>query len=110
MLLSSEAGPQRWHGGVAQLQNSMKESLTDMTLLLTIDHTAQCSRASSKSRSLALHLHLHTNVGAVVVRRTNEGSSAGRARCVVRRPCEANKEHGNCGSPAHSLQAFTWLA
>ena len=71
MLLSSEAGPQRLHGGVAQPQNSMKESLTDMTLLLTIDHTAQSSRASSKSTSLALLLHLHTNVGAVVVQRTN---------------------------------------
>ena len=71
MLLSSEAGPQRRHGGVAQPQNSMKESLTDITLLLTIDRTAQCSRASSKSTSLALLLHLHTNVGAVVVQRTN---------------------------------------
>ena len=71
MNLSSEAGPQRLHGGVAQPQNSMKESLTDMTLLLTIDCTDQCSRASSKSTSLALLLHLHTNVGVVVVQRTN---------------------------------------
>ena len=82
MLLSSEAGPQRQHGGVAQPQNSMKESLTDMTLLLTIDHTAQCSRASSKSTSLALLLHLHANVGAVELRRTDEGSSPGRPRCA----------------------------
>ena len=73
MNLSSEAGPQRLHGGVAQPQNSMKESLTDMTLLLTIDHTAQSSRASSKSTSLALLLHLHTNVGAVVVAPHNSG-------------------------------------
>ena len=54
MLLSSEAGPQRRHGGVAQPQNSMKESLTDITLRQTIDRTAQCSRASSKSSSLEL--------------------------------------------------------
>ena len=86
MLLSSEAGPQRLHGGVAQPQNSMKESLTDMTLLLTIDHTAQSSRASSKSTSLALLLHLHTNVGAVVVRRRNECSSTRRARCALLPP------------------------
>ena len=86
MLLSSEAGPQRLHGGVAQPQNSMKESLTDMTLLLTIDHTAQSSRASSKSTSLALLLHLHTNVGAVVVRRTNGCSSTRRARCALLPP------------------------
>ena len=71
MLLSSEAGPQRRHGGVAQPQNSMKESLTDITLRQTIDRTAQCSRASSKSTSLELLLHLHANVGAVVVQRTN---------------------------------------
>ena len=80
MLLSSEAGPQRRHGGVAQPQNSMKESLTDMTLLLTIDHTAQCSHASSKSTSLALLLHLHTNVGAAVLSRRNECSSPARTR------------------------------
>ena len=73
MLLSSEAGPQRRHGGVAQPQNSTKESLTDMTLLLTIDHKAQSSRASSKSTSLALLLHLHANVGAVVVAPHNSG-------------------------------------
>ena len=86
MLLSSEAGPQRRHGGVAQPQNSTKESLTDMTLLLTIDHTAQSSRASSKSTSLALLLHLQANVGAVVVRRTNECSSTRRARCALLPP------------------------
>ena len=80
MNLSSEAGPQRLHGGVAQPQNSMKESLTDMTLLLTIDHTAQSSRASSKSTSLALLLHLHANVGAVELQRTNQGGSPGRPR------------------------------
>ena len=73
MNQSSEAGPQRLHGGVAQPQNSMKESLTDMTLLLIIDHTAQSSRASSKSTSLALLLHLHANVGAVVVAPHNSG-------------------------------------
>ena len=50
MLLSSEAGPQRRHGGVAQPQNSMKESLTDITLLLTIDHTAQYSHARCGAR------------------------------------------------------------
>ena len=71
MHLSSEAGPQRLHDGVAQLQNSMKESLTDMTPTLTIDHTAQGSRGSSKSTSLELLLHLHANVGTVVVQRTN---------------------------------------
>ena len=71
MLLNSDAGPQRRHGGVAQPQNSMKQSLTDITLTLTIDRTDQGSRASSKSTSLALLLHLHTNVGAVVVQRTN---------------------------------------
>ena len=44
MFLSSEAGPQRLHGGVAQPQNSMNEGLvelegvTDMTLLLTSDY------------------------------------------------------------------------
>ena len=68
MNLSSEAGPQRLHGGVAQPQNSTKESLTDITLLLTIDHTARSSRASSKSMSLELLLHLHSNVGAVVAK------------------------------------------
>ena len=70
MLLSSEAGPQRRHGGVAQPQNSMKESLTDITLLQTIDRTAQCSRASSKSMSLELLLVLRTLVGGAVLRRT----------------------------------------
>ena len=83
MLLSSEAGPQRRHGGVAQPQNSTKESLTDMTLLLAIDHTAQSSRASSKSTSLALLLHLHTNVGAVVVQRTRYSARLGEADCNV---------------------------
>ena len=82
MLLSSEAGPQRRHGGVAQPQNSTMESLTDITLLLTIDHTAQYSHASSKSMSLELLLHLHTLVGAVELRRTNQGSSPGRPRCA----------------------------
>ena len=86
MLLSSEAGPQRRHGGVAQSQNSMKESLTDITLLQTIDRTAQCSRASSKSTSLELHLHLHTNVSAVVVLRRNKCSSTRRARCALLPP------------------------
>jgi len=86
MYLSSEAGPQRLQGGVAQPQNSMKESLTDMTLTLTIDHTAQGSRASSKSTSLELLLHLHTNVGAVVVRRRNGCSSTRRARCALLPP------------------------
>ena len=60
----------------------MKESLTDITLLLTIDHTAQYSHASSKSMSLELLLHLHTLVGAVELRRTNRGSSPGRPRCA----------------------------
>ena len=69
MLLSSEAGPQRLHGGVAQPQSSVKESLTDMTLLLTIDHTAQCSRASSKSTSLELLLVMHFIVGVAELRR-----------------------------------------
>ena len=69
MLLSSEAGPQRRHGGVAQPQNSMKESLTDITLLQSIDRTAQCSRASSKSMSLELLLVLRTFFGAAVLRR-----------------------------------------
>ena len=68
MLLSSEAGPQRRHGGVAQPQNSMKESLTD-TLLQTIDRTAQCSRASSKSTSLELLLVMHFIVGVAELRR-----------------------------------------
>ena len=68
MLLSSEAGPQRRHGGVAQSQNSMKESLTD-TLLQTIDRTAQCSRASSKSTSLELLLVMHFIVGVAELRR-----------------------------------------
>ena len=49
----------------------MKQSLTDITLTLTIDRTDQGSRASSKSTSLELLLHLHANVGAVVVQRTN---------------------------------------
>ena len=69
MLLSSEAGPQRRHGGVAQPQNSMKESLTDITLLHTIDRTAQCSRASSKSTSLELLLVMHFIVGVAELRR-----------------------------------------
>ena len=71
MLLSSEAGPQRRHGGVAQCQsqNSMKESLTDITLRQTIDRTAQCSRASSKSTSLELLLVMHFIVGVAELRR-----------------------------------------
>ena len=72
MLLSSEAGPQRRHGGVAQSQNSMKESLTDtltVTLRQTIDRTAQCSRASSKSTSLELLLVMHFIVGVAELRR-----------------------------------------
>ena len=69
MLLSSEAGPQRRHGGVAQSQNSMKESLTDITLRQTIDRTAQCSRASSKSTSLELLLVMHFIVGVAELRR-----------------------------------------
>ena len=70
MLLSSEAGPQRRrHGGVAQPQNSMKESLTDITLRQTIDRTAQCSRASSKSTSLELLLVMHFIVGVAELRR-----------------------------------------
>ena len=82
MLLSSEAGPQRRHGGVAQPQNSMKESLTDITLLQTIDRTAQCSRASSKSMSLELLLVLRTLVGGAELRRTNGCSRSARARCT----------------------------
>ena len=50
MYLSSEAGPQRLQGGVAQPQNSMKESLTDITLRQTIDRTARSCRASNESR------------------------------------------------------------
>ena len=72
MLLSSEAGPQRRHGGVAQPQNSMKESLIDtltVTLRQTIDRTAQCSRASSKSTSLELLLVMHFIVGVAELRR-----------------------------------------
>ena len=69
MLLSSEAGPQRRHGGVAQPQNSMTEALPTNTLLLTIDHTAQCSRASSKSTSLELLLVMHFIVGVAELRR-----------------------------------------
>ena len=68
MLLSSEAGPQRRHGGVAKPQNSRKESLTD-TLRQTIDRTAQCSRASSKSTSLELLLVMHFIVGVAELRR-----------------------------------------
>ena len=69
MNLSSEAGPQRLHGGVAKPQNAMKQSLTDTPLLLTIDHTAQCSRASSKSTSLELLLVMHFIVGVAELRR-----------------------------------------
>ena len=69
MLLSSEAGPQRRHGGVAQPQNSTMESLTDITLLLTIDRTARSCRASNESRSSELLLVLHTLFGAAVLRR-----------------------------------------
>ena len=68
MLLSSEAGPQRLHGCVAQPQNSMKESLTDMTLLLTIDCTARSSRASNESTSLELLLVMHFIVGVAELR------------------------------------------
>ena len=82
MLLSSEAGPQRRHGGVAQPQNSTMESLTDITLLLTIDHTAQYSHASSKSMSLELLLVLRTLVGGAELRRTNGCSRTARARCT----------------------------
>ena len=101
MNQSSEAGPQRLHGGVAQPQNSTKESLTDMTLLLTIDHTAQSSRASSKSTSLALLLHLHTNVGAVVVRRRDECSSPRRARCVMQPPLSRAHAYSTRGCARH---------
>ena len=80
MLLSSEAGPQRRHGGVAQPQNSMKESLTDITLRQTIDRTARSRRASNESRSSELLLVLRTLFGAIEQRRTNECSSQARTR------------------------------
>ena len=70
MLLSSEAGPQRRHGGVAQPQCSMKESLPDIVLLLEVDRTATASSASNESRSLQLLLVLRTLVGGAVLRRT----------------------------------------
>ena len=45
------------------------ESLTDITLLLTIDHTAQYSHANSKSTSLELLLVMHFIVGVAELRR-----------------------------------------
>ena len=107
MLLSSEAGPQRLHGGVAQPQNSMKESLTDITLTLTIDRTAQGSRASSKSTSLELLLHLHTNVGAVVVLRTSGCSSTRRARCAMQP--SSKREHAGHVTESRSCSHHGWV-
>ena len=86
MYLSSEAGPQRLHGGVAQPQNSMKESLTDMTLLLTIDHTAQSSRASDKSRSSELLLVLDMLAGAAVVQNLSFWGSEDPPLCLIYAP------------------------
>ena len=82
MLLSSEAGPQRRHGGVAQPQCSMKESLPDTIFLLEVDCTAAASSARNESRSLQLLLVLHTLVGGAEMRRTNGCSRTARARCT----------------------------
>ena len=95
MLLSSEAGPQRRHGGVAQPQCSMKESLPDIVLLLEVDRTATASSASNESRSLQLLLVLHTLVGGAELRRTTEGSRPARARCVMQPPAG----FGGAGEP-----------
>ena len=88
MLLSSEAGPQRRHGGVAQPQNSMKESLTDITLLQTIDRTAQCSRASTSSKSTSLELLLVscTSSSASLSCAAETGAAAQLERAALRRP------------------------
>ena len=72
MNQSSEAGPQRMHGGAAQPQSSMKEPLPSSTTRQVIDRTAQASSASSKSTSLRLLLHLHTLVGAIELRRAHK--------------------------------------
>ena len=79
MLLSSEAGPQRRHGGVAQPQCSMKESLPDIVLLLEVDRTATASSASNESRSLDHLLLMHTLVGAAVLRRTHGCSRSAKS-------------------------------
>ena len=66
--------PQRPHSGVVQPQNSMKESLTDITLRQTIDRMARSCRASNESRSSELLLVLRTLFGAAVLRRTTRGA------------------------------------
>ena len=53
MLLSSEAGPQRRHGGVAQPQNSMKESLPALLYSLVYDGMDAACTASTESTSSA---------------------------------------------------------
>ena len=109
MLLSSEAGPQRRHGGVAQPQNSTMESLTDITLLLTIDHTAQYSHASSKSMSLELLLVLRTLVGGTVLRRTTRGSCPARARCAPSARLQRGTAVGTgCAPLASNAQPSWW--
>ena len=70
--------PQRPHSGVVQPQNSMTEALPTITLLLTIDRTARSCRASNESTWSELFLHLHIIVGAIELRRSNQGPAVAR--------------------------------
>ena len=109
MLLSSEAGPQRRHGGVAQPQCSMKESLPDIVLLLEVDRTATASSASNESRSLQLLLVLRTLVGGAVLRRTNRGSCPARARCAPSARLQRRTAVGTgCAPLASNAQPSRW--
>ena len=108
MLLSSEAGPQRRHGGVAQPQCSMKESLPDIVLLLEVDHTATASSASNESRSLQLLLVLPTFVGGAVLRRTTRGSCPARARCAPSARLQRGTAVGTGCAPLASNAQPSW--
>ena len=100
MLLSSEAGPQRRHGGVAQPQNSMKESLPALLYSLVYDGMDAACKASTESTSLLHHHAWHTVRGAEKLRRTNECSRTGRGPCASQPPMQ--QWHAGGSWPCHS--------
>ena len=91
--LGREAVQQRLHSSAAQPQQAMKEAAAAVLVRHDIDRPARASSASSKGGSLELLQTLDALVGAAILRRTNEGSRAGRARFALQQPSRRGHAH-----------------
>ena len=91
--LGREAVQQRLHSSAAQPQQAMKEAAAAVLVRQDVDRPAWAGSASSKSGSLELLQTLDALVGAAILRRTNEGSRAGRARCALQQPSRWGHAH-----------------